>query len=560
MTTDERVQQLTDALAAEIRRREQVEAENATLRAQINTGGSPTTADLVIENARLTARVADLTERMEVMLARVALMTRRIYGRGQRQHHPDQQVLDEIMRQILVETALRPDESVASPAADTTTTGQGPAAGSAASLATAGASVPRPPRAKRRSRLAFPADMPTEDVLLSVPESERLDADGKPLPQVGMEVRTKLDFVPPGFRVLRFLHPIYQKPFQDGTRVVAPPVPCIVPKGLPTDRTVALVLVEKYDFHNPLFRQETRLERAGLAITRATLMNWVRHGAEALAPIHQAIGDSIRQSPVIGMDDTWLRTLDPGAGKTHQSRLWGYFADDEFFCEYRRTREGRWPAEFLAAYRGVVMADAYSGHHRLFTDGLRKAAGCMAHAMRKFEDALELGESLARQALDLFSLLYRIEQEVAGQPPDLRKARRQTEAIPVLDRLEALIMRWEAEQRRSSRLFVAAQYTRKIFPQLRTYTTDGRIPIDNNDLERMWRQPSLNRKNSLFVGSDRGGDWAATMFSICQCCRLVGIDPYRYICEIFAELHTGRKDYANLRPKAWAGRLVARSA
>jgi hypothetical protein len=73
-------------------------------------------------------------------------------------------------------------------------------------------------------------------------------------------------------------------------------------------------------------------------------------------------------------------------------------------------------------------------------------------------------------------------------------------------------------------------------------------------------RPSLNRKNTLFVGSDRGGDWAATMFSICQCCRLVGIDPYRYICDIFAELHTGRKDYANLRPKAWAGRLVARSA
>lgn len=230
MTTDERVQQLTDALAAEIRRREQVEAENATLRAHINMGGSPTTADLIIENTRLTARVADLTERMEVMLARVALMTRRIYGRGQRQHHPDQQVLDEIMRQILVETALRPDDSVASPAADATTTGQGSAAGTAASPAAAGTSVPRPPRAKRRSRLAFPADMPTEDVLLSVPESERLDADGKPLPQVGMEVRTKLDFVPPGFRVLRFLHPIYQKPFQDGTRVVAPPVPCIIPR------------------------------------------------------------------------------------------------------------------------------------------------------------------------------------------------------------------------------------------------------------------------------------------------------------------------------------------
>ena len=76
----------------------------------------------------------------------------------------------------------------------------------------------------------------------------------------------------------------------------------------------------------------------------------------------------------------------------------------------------------------------------------------------------------------------------------------------------------------------------------------------------MWRQPSLNRKNSLFVGPDRGGTWAATMFNICQSCRLVDLDLYRYLVAIFAQLHTGQKDYANLRPKAWAGRLVAKTA
>ena len=106
----------------------------------------------------------------------------------------------------------------------------------------------------------------------------------------------------------------------------------------------------------------------------------------------------------------------------------------------------------------------------------------------------------------------------------------------------------------------ALHYTRKIFKNLRTYTKDGRIPIDNNDLERLWRQPSLNRKNSLFVGSDRGGDWAATMFTICQSCRLLDLDPFRYLVEIFAELHTGRTDYANLRPKAWAGRQSTKAA
>ena len=81
------------------------------------------------------------------------------------------------------------------------------------------------------------------------------------------------------------------------------------------------------------------------------------------------------------------------------------------------------------------------------------------------------------------------------------------------------------------------------------------MPIDNNTLERQWRQPSLNRKNSLFLGSDRSGSWAATMFSILQSCRLVEIDPYQYLVDVFDELHQGRTDYDQLRPKTWAGRL-----
>jgi transposase len=545
MSTVDRIAQLTDALAVEIRRRQQLENENATLRAHVAaTGAMP---DLVLENHMLRGSVADLTEKLEVMAFRLALMTRRTFGRSSEGHHPDQQHLDEILRQILVDEALRPDESVSEANAAAVST-------SAAAAAAATSVVSATSRPKRRGRLVLPDTLPSEDRLIDVPESERMGADGKPLPQIGMRVVEKLDYFHAWFRRLRFLYPIYASPFSDELRITAKPVPCVVPKGLPTDTTVAMVLVEKYDLHCPLYRQETKLERAGLDLGRSTLMNWVRHGATALLPIQVAIGDAIKQHPVVGLDDTWIRTLDPGAGKTHQSRLWGYFADDEFYCDYRRSRAGKWPAEFLAGYRGTIMADAYSGHHQLFADGQISPAACMAHARRKFEEALAAGELLASQALDLFSLLYRIEAEIPRDAIDRRLSRRRAEAVPILDRLEALIVGWEADQRRSSGLFRAAQYTRKIFKNLRTYTTDGRIPIDNNDLERLWRQPSLNRKNSLFVGSDRGGEWAATMFTICQSCRLVDLDPFKYLVEIFAELHTGRKDYSNLRPKVWARR------
>jgi len=548
MTLAERVVLLTDALAAEILRRQQAESNNVTLRAHLATAG--TAAEVVIDNAALHAQVAVLTEQLEVMTYRMAQMTRRVFGRSSETHHPGQQQLDEIMRQILVEKELRPDDST-----DATTTAVTTADAATASNTTAAAT----PRTKRRGRLSLPDTLPIEERFIAVPESERLGPDGKPLPQIGTRIVDKLDHFPAWFRRLRLIYAIYGSSLPL-VRISANPMPCIVPKGLPTDTTVAMVLVDKYDLHCPLYRQETKLERAGIDLGRSTLMNWVRHGATALLPIQAAIGESIRQSPVIGMDDTWIRTLDPGAGKTHLSRLWGYYADDEFYCDYRRTREGKWPAEFLRGYRGVLMADAYAGHHRLFADGQMTPAACMAHARRKFEEALEAGELQASQALDHFSLLYRIERETSGMSADERRCRRQTEAIPILDRLETLITAWEADQRHSSGLYGAAQYTRKIFQNLRTYTTDGRIPIDNNDLERQWRQPSLNRKNSLFVGSDRGGDWAATLFSICQSCRLVDVDPYKYLVDIFAQLHTGRTDYANLRPKAWAQQTMKETA
>ncbi len=457
MPTADRIARLTEALAEEIILRKKAEAENAALRAQLSaTGIAP---DLALENQALRAEVADLREKLEVMAFRMTQMTRRTFGRSSESHHPDQQCLDEIMRQVLVEKALQPDESTSEGEADSAETSD---TATTAKASTSGSSA-KVPRSKRRGRLVLPDTLPIEERIMDVPESERMGPDGKPLPQIGSRTVDKLDYFHAWFRRLRLIYPIYGSPFSDEQRISAKPIPCIVPKGLPTDTTVAMVLVEKYDLHCPLYRQETKLERAGIDLGRSTMMNWVCHGATALLPIKAAIGDSIKQSPVIGIDDTWIRTLDPGAGKTHQSRLWGYYADDEFYCDYRRSRAGKWPAEFLADFWGTIMADAFSGHHQLFTEGQMTPAACMAHARRKFEEALEAGEMLAARALDHFALLYRIERETAGQTDDQRLRRRQAEAVPILDRLESLIVGWEADQRRSSGLFRASQYTRKIF-------------------------------------------------------------------------------------------------
>lgn len=530
----------------------QVRAENTRLRSQLHRSAA-TVADLrarldasAAENAALRTTLAEMKDKMEVMNFRVAQMSRRIFGNLSESHHPDQQTIEQIMQSLCGVGAGQPAQPLIPDV-----------------VATTGASAAAKPgrkNKKRGGRLVLPDHLPMEDRRLETPEAERLGLDGRPLPLLREEISWKLDYKPPTFLRIRLIRCIYGLPFSDQPSIATAPLRCVVPHGLPTDALVAQVLVDKYDLHCPLYRQETKLERLGVDLSRATLMTWVRCGATALAPIHAAMCDHLRRQPVIHLDDTWIDVLDPGKGTTHESRLWGYLGGDEFVCEYRRSRGGKWPLEFLADYRGTVMADAYAGHHRLFTDGRITSAGCMAHARRKFTEAEKLGERTANQALDLFSVLYVLEDELRERPPDERLRRRQAAAVPVLDRLERLLRGWVVTSRPQSRLRIAATYTLKIFPTLRHYTTDERVPIDNNPLERCWRPVGLNRKNSLFVGSDRGGAWAATLFSICQSCRLVGIDPYRYLCDVFAQLHTGRTDYDAMRPVAWAQQRVAKTA
>lgn len=412
----------------------------------------------------------------------------------------------------------------------------------------------KPPRQGRKpgGRMSLPEWLALHDVILDIPASERIGPDGQPLPCIDQRVSWRLDYVPAHFERVRVVKRIYGLPYGDDLRLIAPSFPAVVVQGLPTDRLVAHVVADKFDLHLPLYRQAGLIDVLGLAVSRATLVNWVAQAAEFLAPIHAAIGTAVLAQPVLCLDDTYLPVLEPGKGRCHQGRLWGYLAGEDFVCDYRATREGRWPAEFLAGYRGTVLGDAYSGHHGLFVTGERTPAGCLSHARRKFDGAVKLGEIRAKRAMDHFSALYAVEKSVAARPPDEVLAARKAHSIGIMDQLEILLDGWIATEVPSSATYIAANYTRKIFPQLRQFTRDGRVPIDNNALERCWRGVGIGRRNWLFAGSPSGGSWAATLVSICQSCRLVGLDVRTYLTEVFAVMHAGRTDYANLRPAAWA--------
>jgi len=534
-------------------------------------------------NIALTSQLDEAQARMASMHRRIQQLCRQLYGSTSERHHADQDAVSDLLKGQGTSappppppaggdaSALGTDPSVpvtpaadpASPsppsigasapgATDSSDGHSGTGSNTAGSGSTTKARRPKHPRRKPGGRMRLPEWMATRDEILDIPLSEHLGPDGTPLPFLCYIPSWRLDYVPAHFERVRILRCVYGFPFREAPRIYAPPLACVVYKGLPTDRLVAQIVVDKFDYHLPLYRQEIRMERLGAEISRATLMNWIAQAARALAPIHQAIGASILQQPVLGLDDTYLAVLDPGAGKCHQGRLWGYLANEEFYCEYRATREGQWPAAFLAGYRGTVLGDAYSGHHGLFESGERTPAGCISHSRRYFDGAAKLGEVIASKALDHFTALYEVEEQVAGCPPEEVLAARQATSVGILDKLEVLLNGWLATLRPSSATWIATNYTLKIYDQLREFTRDGRVPADNNALERCWRGVGIGRRNWLFAGSARGGGWTATLVSICQSCRLVGLDPFVYLQEVFAALHAGRTDYANLRPKAWA--------
>jgi transposase len=322
---------------------------------------------------RLEAENRDLRDQLEVMHFRVSQMSRRIFG------NVSERIVDDADQAYLpgFGPALTANEAVSENDTDDDPDGDGGGGGRKSHQ-----------KKKRGGRLKLPDHLPRVDrVIEPDAEAHARHPHADRLVKIREEVTEKLDYVAGGFQVVRLIRPVYGIPHSDDITVSAAPPAQVVQRGLPTDRVVAMVLSEKFDLHNPLYRQQSRFQRAGIALPRATLGNWIGAATDHLAPIVQALRDEIHASPVIGLDDTTIQRLAPGTGRTHTGRFWGYASPHSCVVTYADSRAGAFPAEFLNNYSGAIVADAYSGHEPLYVDGMKRHIPCMAHIRRKFVDA-----------------------------------------------------------------------------------------------------------------------------------------------------------------------------
>jgi len=406
----------------------------------------------------------------------------------------------------------------------------------------------RAAKSRRANRGHLPAHLPREEVIIE-PECRTCPCGGA-LHVIGEDVSERLDRIPARLRIIVTRRPKYAcRSCTDG--VVQAPAPLrLIEGGLPTDAFVADVLISKYAWHLPLYRQSQILQTEGIRIDRGTLAHWVGFAAVELEPLHARLLQILKSSTKLFADETRCPVLDPGRGKTKTGYLWALARDDRPWGAadppavaymYAPGRGAEHAVRHLAGFSGVLQVDGYAAYKAL-TDA-RRAGGplalafCWAHLRRRFYDIAKGGNApIAEEALVRIGKLYEIEADIRGQPADERRTERQARSKPLADDLKPWLEKQLARVSRGAPIADDIRYGLSHWDGLIRFLDDGRIEIDSNIVERSIRPIALNRKNALFAGSDEGGANWAIIASLIETAKLNGINPHAWLTDTLTKL------------------------
>ena len=396
----------------------------------------------------------------------------------------------------------------------------------------------------RPARKPLPEHLPRE-VVTHLPAHDCCPDCGGALRKFGEDVSEQLERIPATYKVIRHVRPKFA--CAGCERVVEAPAPARpIERGLPGPGLLAHVLVSKYADHQPLYRQSDIYAREGIDLDRSTLAGWVGAASDLLTPLVEEIRKHVVAGAKIHADDTPVPVLAPGNGKTKTGRLWTYVRDDRpagystapaVWFTYSEDRKGEHPRQHLKDFKGALQADAYAGFHHIYGGGAIYEVSCWAHSRRKFHDIHAVHASpTTTEAIARIGALYAIEEEIRGKPAELRCSIRQARARPLLDDLRQWMEKTLRSLSAKSETAAAIRYALSRWRALTRYVDDGLLEIDNNAAERSLRCVVMGRKNYLFMGSDSGGERAASLYSLIGTAKLNGLDPAFYLRTVLATI------------------------
>ncbi len=501
------------------------------------------------EAARVTASMRAYEALIEALRIEIARLKRQRYGHSSEKIDREIEQLEMALEGLEIAQAAEGNDTP--PAEDEAAADGEPAAD---------ATARKSPRRRGKPKVA--PDTPRHTITLDPGES--CPDCGGPLRLIGSDVSEILDFIAAKLKLVETVRP--KKSCRCCEKVVQEPAPTRpVERGMAGPGLLAHIIVAKYDDHLPLYRQTEILARMGADIPRSTLIDWCGRGVATLGPLIERIRAIVMAADRLHADDTPIRVLDPSVPATKgrkravkEGRIWAYVDDDRPWggsdppavaYYFSPDRKGEHPQKHLAEFRGILQADAYAGFRKLYEPGLDdvqriREAACWAHLRRDFHDVWQAtGSAIAKEALDLIGRLYDIERAINGQPAEVRLALRQEKSRPIAERFRS----WCAHQLEripgKGDLAKAMRYALKRWEAFTLFLEDGRVAIDNNPAERALRPVCLTRKNSLFCGSDAGGETFAAAMTIIETAKLSGLNPEAYLADILARIN----DYPNKR-------------
>jgi transposase len=420
--------------------------------------------------------------------------------------------------------------------------------------------------AKRRAnRGALPAHLPRIEVILE-PEDTACPCCRAAMTVIGEDTSERLDVIPAQFRVIVTRRPKFACRACPGTVVQAPAPARLIEGGIPTEALVAHVAVSRFADHQPLYRLAQIMARQGVIIDRSTLSFWMGYAAAEVAPVVIRLREMMLASTRIFADETVVPVLDPGRGRTKQGYFWAIARDDRPWAggdppavvyNYAPGRGHVHADALLSGYRGILQCDGYAAYKKLA--GSRTAdpsitlAFCWSHVRRGFYDLAKTKAPIAVETLKRIAALYEIEERVRGKTAADRLVLRQTESKSLVADLHVWFEARIAKLPARGPTAESIRYALNHWDGLERFLEDGRIELDTNSVERAMRPIALSRKNSLFAGSDEGGENWACLASLIETCKLNGVNPQVYFTDLLTRLVNGwpKKRIDELMPWYW---------
>lgn len=444
----------------------------------------------------------------------------------------------------------------------------------------------RKPRKTRDESL--PAHLPRTEILMDADDAaKQCDTHGDKtlLPEAMWDTQETLVYVPPQLHVEVRKYPKYACANQPQCGIAAAERPTGIVEGDKYDTTIAAeLLVNKYAYHLPVYRQQDMFAGTGWTPSRSTMLNILTQCHFIVAPLLGYFQQVVLTDSIVACDDTGVTLLYPKVPPDvdlkdpKQKRIAEVFADalqnekpsinakmwayrgqtvklNVFDFTVSRHRDG--PELFFDNYRGTLLGDCWHGFGSIAaaSQGEILRAACNSHARRKFEDATDYPAD-RRQWLTWYQELFDIETRGKVLSDDERLLLRQSESRAIWDvmrtELDTIDDRTAQVVLPKSELRKALNYERNHWTELTRYLDDPKLPMDNNECEQLMKQVGLGRKNWLFAGSVAGGERSAGFLTLVSSAHRNDLDVWAYVNDILGRLLAGETDFAPMLPWNWA--------